>query len=187
GYWLGMPYWGKGYAAEAVKAAIRYAFSFGEASLVFAEVHPDNAASRRVLEKAGLQATRRVQGRVRGVPVETIRYEIARPVVLPTLLVAAAALVDADNRVLIAERPAGRAMAGLWEFPGGKVHPGETPEAALLRELGEELGVDTDERCLAPLTFASHHYEGFHLLMPLFICRNWRGTPTPHEGQRLAW
>ncbi len=187
GYWLGQPYWGQGYAAEAVRAVVRHAFSFDAARLVFAEVHPENVASRRVLEKAGLHEVGRVQGRLRGVPVETVRYEIARPVVLPTLLVAAVALVDADGRVLIAERPAGKAMAGLWEFPGGKVQPGETPEVALLRELGEELGVDTDERCLAPLTFASHRYEAFHLLMPLFICRNWRGTPTPHEGQRLAW
>lgn len=187
GYWLGRPYWGAGLATEAVKAAIRYAFGFAEARAVFAEIHPDNVASRRVLEKAGLRETGRVPGRLRGVPVETIRFEIERPQPLPTLLVAAVALIDADGRVLIAERPPGKHMAGLWEFPGGKVQPGETPEAALVRELAEELGVDTAERCLAPLTFASHRYEAFHLLMPLFACRNWRGTPTPFEGQRLAW
>ncbi|BBK34481.1 8-oxo-dGTP diphosphatase [Stella humosa] len=187
GYWLGMPYWGQGFATEAVKGAIRHAFSFEVPRIVFAEVHPDNVASCRVLERAGMVETGRVQTRLRGTPVETVRYEIARPVALPTLLVAAVALVDADGRVLIAERPPGKSMAGLWEFPGGKVQPGETPEAALVRELGEELGIDTAERCLAPLTFASHRYESFHLLMPLFICRNWRGTPTPQEGQRLAW
>lgn len=103
------------------------------------------------------------------------------------LLVAAAALVDIDGRVLIAERPEGRSMAGLWEFPGGKVHDGETPESALVRELNEELGIDTRQSCLAPIAFASHAYEDFHLLMPLFACRAWRGQPEGREGQRLAW
>ena len=103
------------------------------------------------------------------------------------LLVSAVALVDPDGRVLLAQRPAGKAMAGLWEFPGGKVDPGETPEAALVRELREELGIDTWESCLAPLTFASHAYEGFHLLMPLFACRKWAGQPVPREGQVLKW
>lgn len=106
---------------------------------------------------------------------------------LPTLLVVAVALVDRDGRVLLAERPEGKQMAGLWEFPGGKVQPGETPEAALIRELKEELGVDTETSCLAPFTFASHTYETFHLLMPLYVCRVWEGRPTGLEGQRLAW
>jgi 8-oxo-dGTP diphosphatase len=103
------------------------------------------------------------------------------------VLVAAVALIDADGRVLLAQRPEGKEMAGLWEFPGGKVEPGETPEAALIRELHEELGIDTWASCLAPLTFASHAYPAFHLLMPLFACRRWQGTPHPREGQRLAW
>jgi 8-oxo-dGTP diphosphatase len=103
------------------------------------------------------------------------------------LLVSAVALIDPDGRVLLAERPAGKSMAGLWEFPGGKVEPGETPEAALIRELREELGIKTWQSCLAPLTFASHGYDGFHLLMPLFACRKWEGIVTPREGQRLAW
>lgn len=106
---------------------------------------------------------------------------------LPVLLVAAAALVDRDNRVLVAERPAGKSMAGLWEFPGGKVGPGETPEAALVRELAEELSIEVCETCLAPFTFASHSYETFHLLMPLFLCRNWDGDIVPREGQRVRW
>jgi 8-oxo-dGTP diphosphatase len=103
------------------------------------------------------------------------------------LLVAACALVDADGRVLIARRPEGRPMAGLWEFPGGKVEDGERPEETLIRELKEELGIDVTEACLAPLTFASHAYETFHLLMPLYVCRRWDGTVTAREGQELAW
>lgn len=103
------------------------------------------------------------------------------------VLVAACALVDADGRVLIARRPEGKPMAGLWEFPGGKVEAGETPEASLIRELREELGIDTQASCLAPLTFASHSYENFHLLMPVFVCRRWSGRPEPREGQELAW
>jgi 8-oxo-dGTP diphosphatase len=104
-----------------------------------------------------------------------------------TVLVSAVALIDVDGRVLLAQRPEGKAMAGLWEFPGGKVEPGETPETALIRELHEEIGVDTWASCLAPLTFASHSYETFHLLMPLFVCRKWEGMPMGREGQALKW
>ena len=107
--------------------------------------------------------------------------------VLPTVLVVAAALVDDDNRVMIAQRPAGKSMAGLWEFPGGKVENGETPETALIRELKEGLDIDVTEACLAPFTFASHTYEKFHLLVPLDVCRRWHGTPMPREGQQLKW
>ena len=106
---------------------------------------------------------------------------------MKTVLVSAVALVDVDGRVLLAQRPAGTSMAGLWEFPGGKVAPGETPEAALIRELQEELGINTWASCLAPLTFASHSYDDFHLLMPLFVCRKWAGIPTSQEGQALRW
>jgi 8-oxo-dGTP diphosphatase len=105
----------------------------------------------------------------------------------PLVLVAAAALVDPDGRVLIAQRPPGKSMAGLWEFPGGKVDAGETPEQALVRELHEELGIETVASCLAPIAFASHGYEKFHLLMPVFACRKWAGTPHPREGQALKW
>ncbi|EIE51852.1 NTP pyrophosphohydrolase [Salipiger aestuarii] len=103
------------------------------------------------------------------------------------VLVSAVALIDRDGRILLAQRPAGKSLAGLWEFPGGKVEAGESPEHALIRELDEELGIDTWESCLAPLTFASHAYDDFHLLMPLFACRKWQGTPQPKEGQTLKW
>ena len=103
------------------------------------------------------------------------------------VLVVAVALIDRDGRVLVAQRPEGKAMAGLWEFPGGKLNPGETPEAALIRELREELGIDVAESCLAPFAFASHAYERFHLLMPLYLCRRWSGRPTGQESQALAW
>ena len=103
------------------------------------------------------------------------------------LLVVAVALVDEDNRILIAQRPEGKNLAGLWEFPGGKLEAGERPEVALIRELEEELGIKTKEACLAPLTFASHAYDDFHLLMPLYICRRWEGVPQSREGQALKW
>jgi 8-oxo-dGTP diphosphatase len=103
------------------------------------------------------------------------------------ILVAACALIDTDNRVLIAQRPEGRDMAGLWEFPGGKVEPNETPETALIRELEEELDIVVKPPCLAPFTFASHAYPKFHLLMPLYVCRRWEGEVTPREGQRITW
>ncbi len=106
---------------------------------------------------------------------------------LSTILVAAAALIEPGGRVLVAQRPEGKSMAGLWEFPGGKINPGETPEFALMRELEEELGIETRPTCYAPIGFASHSYDDFHLLMPLFACRMWRGRPEPQEGQKIKW
>lgn len=106
---------------------------------------------------------------------------------LPIRMVVAAALIDRDGRVLLAERPAGKHLAGTWEFPGGKVEPDETPETALIRELHEELGIRTEASCLAPATFASHTYEDFHLVLMLYVCRKWQGTPHGHDGQRLRW
>ena len=124
------------------------------------------------------------QGEVSSKPLPQSIWRMAQ---LNLILVVACALVDADRRVLIAQRPAGKAMAGLWEFPGGKLEPGERPEATLIRELHEEIGITVKEACLAPLTFASHGYDDFHLLMPLYICRRWDGEVTPREGQKLAW
>ena len=106
---------------------------------------------------------------------------------IPLTLVVAAALIDPDGRVLIAERPPGKAMAGLWEFPGGKIERAETPETALIRELHEELGIAVKPACLAPFTFASHGYQQFHLLMPLYLCRRWEGTPEPREHWAIKW
>ncbi len=106
---------------------------------------------------------------------------------LPLLLVSAGALIDADGRILMAQRPEGKSMAGLWEFPGGKVQEGESPEFALCRELEEELGLDLRETCLTPIAFASHAYDEFHLLMPLYACRMWNGDPHPREGQKIKW
>ena len=106
---------------------------------------------------------------------------------MKTILVSAVALIDRDGRVLLAQRPDGKSMSGLWEFPGGKVELGETPETALVRELEEELGINTWSSCLAPLTFASHSYDDFHLLMPIFACRRWEGIPAPREQQNLKW
>ncbi len=105
----------------------------------------------------------------------------------PIILVVACALVDTDRRILMAQRPAGKSMAGLWEYPGGKVEHGETPEEALIRELKEELSINVSASCLAPLSFASHRYEAFHLLMPLYVCRKWEGFVAPAEGQKIGW
>lgn len=195
GYWLGRDYWGQGLMTEAVRRLLRHLFADLGMSSVWAAVHPDNLASARVLEKAGLVAAGR---HLCGMPardalVDSPRFEVsacqwrAAHAARPMLLVAAAALIDADGRVLMASRPPGKSMSGLWEFPGGKVHDGETPEAALVRELDEELGVDVGESCLAPIAFASHDYDTFHLLMPLYAVRQWKGDPSPREGQMLKW
>ena len=117
----------------------------------------------------------------------TTAHDRAETPEVKVVLVSAVALIDVDGRVLLAQRPEGKEMAGLWEFPGGKVEPGETPEMALIRELQEELGINTWSSCLAPLAFASHSYDRFHLLMPLFACRKWEGTPRSNEGQSLKW
>ena len=195
GYWLGRAFWNQGLATEAVHRLVRHLFDTLGYNRVWASFHPDNQASKRVLEKAGLcyhgveSCAMPARGQSVAAPLFALKkgdWQMTRAL-RPTLLVAAAALVDADGRVLVASRPTGKTMAGLWEFPGGKVHEGETPEAALVRELEEELGVDVTQSCLAPLAFASHDYDTFHLLMPLYVARVWKGTPAPREGQDLRW
>jgi len=188
GYWLGECFWGHGYMSEAVGAVSDLAFQRLGLTRLHAHAFVENPASMRVLVKAGFREMGRGEApapaRDPGY-MSSVFFERLAP--REPLLVAAVALVDRDGRVLLAQRPEGKAMAGLWEFPGGKVDPGETPEAALIRELREELAIDTEESCLAPFTFASHAYEDFHLLMPLYVCRVWKGIPRPLEGQRLAW
>jgi 8-oxo-dGTP diphosphatase len=197
GYWIGRPHWGAGYATEALSALVDDVFATFDIDRARAAAMPENRASIRVQEKVGFQYVgvksqpAPARGGAIGVQVRALdrqRWQTLKaPAPLPIVLVAAVALVDADGRVLIAQRPEGKSMAGLWEFPGGKVQEGETPEAALIRELKEELAVDVKAACLAPLTFASHRYESFHLLMPLYVCRRWDGSVAPQEGQAVKW
>jgi 8-oxo-dGTP diphosphatase len=206
GYWIGRRHWGQGIAPEAAGRLARWALANLDIDRITASALTDNARSAAVLARIGFRETGAgaqdflSRGRAMAVRLfEAGRADLApapaaatparepAPGGKPILLVAAVGLIDPDNRVLLARRPEGKPMAGLWEFPGGKVHPGETPEAALIRELKEELGIDVTEACLAPFAFASHGYEAFHLLMPLFLCRRWNGAVMPLEGQALAW
>jgi 8-oxo-dGTP diphosphatase len=197
GYWIGKPYWGQGYATEALRAIVDHAFRDLALDRVRASAMPENRASIRVQEKVGFayagvaREPAPARGEHIGVEVRALTradWASPKPVLpLPVVLVAAVALIDPDGRVLVARRPEGKAMAGLWEFPGGKVRAGEAPEAALTRELKEELGIDVQAACLAPFTFASHRYETFHLLMPLYLCRRWEGMVAPQEGQAVKW
>ncbi len=199
GYWVARRYWGHGVAGEAAARMTSWALANLDIDRIVARTALDNAASQRVLEKAGFVAAGEGEGfsMARGETRRVRLYAATRPparaaitaagVAPRVLLVAAVALVDADTRVLLARRPEGKALAGLWEFPGGKVGATETPEAALIRELKEELGIDVSAACLAPFTFASHAYPEFHLLMPLYLCRRWQGRPRALEGQQLAW
>jgi 8-oxo-dGTP diphosphatase len=202
GFWVGRRFWGHGVAGEAAGRLVRWALANLDLDTLEATVSTDNPGSVAVLRRIGFRhvgegtqtflarggehkvlrfaATR---GDLFGHPEEAAHADGSRPL----LLVAAGALIDRDGRVLLTRRPEGKKMAGLWEFPGGKLKPGETPEAALIRELNEELGIDVAANCLAAFAFASHAYEGFHLLMPLFVCRRWRGTAKAREGQTLAW
>jgi 8-oxo-dGTP diphosphatase len=202
GYWVGRRFWGHGVATEAAGRLVRWGLANLELDRITADVATDNPASASVLRRIGFRQTGEGVGHsvARGGNHPVWHFETARDDIFgqtevaqtesgakPLLLVAACALVDIDGRVLLARRPEGKKMAGLWEFPGGKLNPGETPEAALIRELKEELGIDVSAACLAPFAFASHDYDRFHLLMPLFLCRRWKGLPKPREGQTLAW
>jgi 8-oxo-dGTP diphosphatase len=201
GYWVGRRFWGHGVATEAAGRLARWALANLDLDRLEAGVLTDNAASAAVLRRIGFRQTgeRTDEFLARGGEHPVWTFEATRDDIYgdagpaqedgtrPMLLVAACALIDADGRVLLARRPEGKKMAGLWEFPGGKLHPGETPEEALIRELKEELGIDVSATCLAPFAFASYAYERFHLLMPLYLCRRWKGIPTPKENQTLAW
>lgn len=197
GFWIGRPYWRLGYGTHALRAVARYAFETLGLEEITADALADNAASIGCQRKVGFELVDTIERPFRDGMALITRCRLRRPGLGPSspgprppppiLLVVAVALIDADGRVLLARRPPGKPMAGLWEFPGGKVAPGETPEAALIRELKEELDIDVAASCLAPFTFASHRQETFHLLMPLYVCRVWRGVPTALEGQTLAW
>ena len=189
GYWVGRPYWGAGIASEAAAAMVALGFERLDLARIEAAAVPANRRSIRVQEKLGLALTgeRNEAAPARGGSMRVEVRALARPESRRRLLVSAVALVDADGRILLARRPPGKPLAGLWEFPGGKVREDETPEAALIRELKEELGIDVAESCLAPFTFASHRYPDFDLLMPLYLCRRWQGTVSAMEGQELAW
>jgi 8-oxo-dGTP diphosphatase len=205
GYWVGRKFWGHGVAPEAAGRLLNWAFATLPLDSVVASALEENERSGQVLRRLGFAETgkgtrefvcrggpmpvRLFTGNREQLTVTAVPAEAVMPVGggKPVLLVAACALVDPQNRVLLARRPEGKPLAGLWEFPGGKVNPGETPEAALIRELREELAIDVTAACLGPFTFASHGYEKFHLLMPLFLCRRWQGQVTPAEGQALAW
>jgi 8-oxo-dGTP diphosphatase len=202
GYWVGRRFWGHGVATEAAGRLARWAFANLDLDRLEAGVIIDNPASAAVLRRIGFREAGKGKDHslARRAECDVWRFEATRDDLFghvelaaakngskPLLLVAACALIDADGRVLLARRPEGKKMAGLWEFPGGKLHDGETPEAALIRELKEELGIDVSVTCLAPFAFASHDYERFHLLMPLYLCRRWKGTPRPKENQTLTW
>ena len=201
GYWVGRRFWGHGVATEAASRLARWALANLDLDRLEAGVITDNPASAAVLRRVGFRQVGEATDKflARGGEHAVWRFEATRddifghgeveagPGAKPLLLVAACALIDIDGRVLLARRPEGKAMAGLWEFPGGKLAAGETPEAALIRELKEELNIDVSAACLAPFAFASHAYERFHLLMPLYLCRRWKGAVTARENQALAW
>ncbi|NHO31242.1 8-oxo-dGTP diphosphatase MutT [Acetobacter fallax] len=210
GYWIGRNHWGRGIASLAADRVCRWALANLPLDGLEAKTAQDNIASAAVLRRVGFRqtgtATMPFMARGGDIPVltfEAVRsdFDAVHEAVAETdapaspsgvtgrrvLLVVAAALIDSDGRVLLARRPEGKSLAGLWEFPGGKIDAGETPETALIRELNEELGIDVTRACLAPFTFVSHAYEKFDLLMPLWLCRRWHGTPQGREGQALAW
>ena len=210
GYWIGRRHWGSGLGQEAVVCLARWALHDLGVEVVHASALRDNARSIALLRRLGFrdtgEGTQPFLSRG-GAPMPVLLFEAGRDDLAAAaaataasqdaqaseasgsgvMLVVACALVDADGRVLLARRPEGKPMAGLWEFPGGKVHLGETPEAALIRELAEELGIGVEASCLAPFTFASHPLGEAHLLMPLYLCRRWEGPVRAREGQALAW
>ncbi len=197
GYWLGRPYWGQGFGLEAARRLVDWAFAALPIGQITAMVAADNDISVALLGRLGFAQSGKGTKEFSCKPGQKLpvkHFTLARDVPQAAkqdpgrvVLVVAVALIDAQGRVLLARRPEGKKMAGLWEFPGGKMEPGETPEAALARELREELGIEASPRDFAPFVFASHAYDGFHLLMPVFLCRRWKGEPMAREGQNLVW
>lgn len=205
GYWIGQKYWGKNIATKVLQRLSSWTLANLNINYIHATAADDNLASIAVLKKCGYQpfgqGKEKFVSRAVEQPVSYFllqREDIGSkktppspsprtPVQKNILLVVAAALIDVEGRLLLARRPEGKSMAGMWEFPGGKVEVGETPEAALIRELKEEINVDVAQSCLAPFTFASYEYPQFHLLMPLYVCHRWKGYPEAQEKQQLAW
>lgn len=206
GYWIAHKYWGKKIASKALQRISTWALANLNINYIRATAADDNLASIAVLKKCGYQpfgkGKEKFLARAAEQPVSyfLLQREDICPGKSPAslhpsssstpkkiLLVVAGALIDVDGRLLLARRPEGKSMAGMWEFPGGKIEPGETPEAALVRELKEEINVDVSQSCLAPFTFASFEYADFHLLMPLYVCHKWKNLPEPKENQQLAW
>jgi len=197
GYWLGVKFWEQGYGKEAMRALVLFAFSVLEQEKLEASVLENNTGSRRILEGLGFTQTG-----MKG--MTSLVYEGAKPAVTymlprkdfiehynalerPLVWVVAAALIDENKNLLVAERPEGKALPGVWELPGGKMEVGETPEQALIRELKEELHIDVQEEDLKPLNFVSYRYDRFHLIMPIYLCQKWTGVPQGMEGQKLMW
>lgn len=206
GYWIAHKYWGNKIASKALQRISTWALANLNINYIRATAADDNSASISVLKKCGYQSfgqgKEKFLARAAEQPVSyfLLQREDICPGKSPSslnpsspstpkkiLLVVAGALIDIDGRLLLARRPEGKSMAGMWEFPGGKIEPGETPEAALVRELKEEINVDVSQSCLAPFTFASYEYTDFHLLMPLYVCHKWKNLPEPKENQQLAW
>lgn len=205
GYWIGQKYWGNHIATRSLQRLTNWALANLNINFIHATAADDNPASITVLKKCNFQpfgqGKEKFVARASELPVSY--FLLQREDLCPNiqrsnltmnttkekkiLLVVAAALIDIEGRLLLARRPEGKSMAGMWEFPGGKVEPGETPETALIRELKEEINVDISKSCLAPFTFASHEYPDFHLLMPLYVCHRWKNDPVPKEKQQLAW
>ncbi|EKE09569.1 MAG: NTP pyrophosphohydrolase [uncultured bacterium] len=197
GYWLGEPYWAQGYGTEAMRAFIHFCFHVLKQKELIASALVSNTASRRIFEKLGFKETghKKISSIAWTGTRQSMGYALSRhdfisqyhAIERPLVWVVAAVLINKKGEMLISERPQGKSLPGVWELPGGKMEIGETPEKSLIRELQEELGIHVYEEDLEPLTFASYRYDTFHMIMPLYLCQKWKGTPYGAEGQALAW